>query len=72
MQRRPKLWSNRMHQSADSAALIDAAAAMLALPIEPEWKPEITAHLAVLLQLALSVAEFELADEAEPAPIFEA
>jgi hypothetical protein len=52
--------------------LIDASAAALALPIEPEWKPAIRANLAVTLRLANMVGEFALPDEAEPASIFEA
>ena len=52
--------------------LIDAAAAALGLPIEPEWKPAIKANLAVTLRLAAMVADFPLPDEAEPAPVFEA
>jgi hypothetical protein len=40
--------------------------------IEPEWKPAIKVNLAVTFQLADMVAEFELPDEAEPAPVFEA
>jgi hypothetical protein len=51
---------------------IDAAAEVLALPIESAWKPAIKANLAVTLRLAAVVAEFELPDEAEPAPVFEA
>jgi RNAse (barnase) inhibitor barstar len=53
-------------------ALIDAGTATLGLPIEPEWKPGIRANLQVTLRLAQMVAEFELSDEAEPAPVFEA
>jgi Protein of unknown function (DUF4089) len=53
-------------------ALADAAARVLALPIEPEWKPAIRANLQITLRLAAMVAEFELPDEAEPASIFEA
>jgi len=53
-------------------ALVDAAAKVLALPIEPEWKPAIRANLQITLRLAAMVAEFELPDEAEPASIFEA
>jgi hypothetical protein len=53
-------------------ALIEASAAMLALPIEPEWKAAIKVNLAGTLQLADMVWEFELPDEAEPAPVFEA
>jgi len=53
-------------------AFVDAAAAALALPIEPAWKPAIKANLQVTLRLAAMVSEFELPDEAEPAPVFEA
>jgi hypothetical protein len=53
-------------------AYIDAAAEALALPVEPEWKPAVRAHLEVLLKLAAVVSELELPDEAEPAPVFEA
>jgi hypothetical protein len=53
-------------------ALIEAGAAMLALPIEPAWKPAIKANLAVTFQMADLVGEFQLPDEAEPAPVFEA
>ena len=53
-------------------AFVEAATGALALPIEPEWKPAIKANLQVTLRLAATVAEFELPDEAEPAPVFEA
>jgi len=59
----------------ESAALdqiVDASAAVLGLAIEPAWKPEIRANLAVTLRLAAMVDEFALPDEAEPAPTFEA
>jgi Protein of unknown function (DUF4089) len=51
---------------------IDAAASALALPVEPAWKPAIKANLQVTLRLGKVVAEFELPDETEPAPVFEA
>jgi hypothetical protein len=51
---------------------IDSAAEVLALPVEPAWKPAVNANLQVTLRLAAVVAEFELADEAEPASTFEA
>jgi len=51
---------------------IDATAAVLALPIEPAWKPAVRANLELTLRLAALVAEFPLPDEAEPAPVFEA
>jgi hypothetical protein len=52
--------------------LIDASAELLGLPIDSEWRPGIKANVAVTLRLATMVAEFELPDEAEPAPVFEA
>jgi hypothetical protein len=51
---------------------VQAAARVLALPIEPQWRAAIKANLAVNLRLAAFVAEFALPDEAEPAPIFRA
>jgi hypothetical protein len=51
---------------------IDAAARVLKLPLEPAWKPSVKAHLDVTLKHAAVVAEFELANDAEPAPIFKA
>ena len=51
---------------------IDVASRAMDLPIEPEWKPAIKAHLDVLLRLAAVVEQFRLPDEAEPAPVFEA
>ncbi|HET7156526.1 MAG TPA: DUF4089 domain-containing protein [Hyphomicrobiaceae bacterium] len=56
----------------DLDALVDAAAATMGLPIEPAWKPAIKANLQVSLRLAALVEEFELPDDAEPAPVFEA
>lgn len=58
------------HDTLDS--YIDAAAEVLALPMEPAWKPAIRANLQVTLRLAAVLAELELPDEAEPAPVFEA
>ena len=52
--------------------LMEASAAALGLVIEPEWKPGVKANLQVTLRLAALVADFELPDEAEPAPVFEA
>lgn len=52
--------------------LMEASAAALGITIEPAWKPGIKANLQVTLKLAALVAEFELPDEAEPAPVFEA
>jgi hypothetical protein len=51
---------------------IAAAAATLKLPLEPEWQGAVKANLAVTLKHAATVAEFELPDAAEPAPVFKA
>jgi RNAse (barnase) inhibitor barstar len=56
----------------DLDVLVDAVAKTMGLPIEPAWKPAIKANLQVSLRLAATVEEFELPDEAEPAPVFEA
>ena len=53
-------------------AYIDASAAALAVPIQPEWKPTIRQNLDVTFKLAALVAEKELPDDAEPAPVFKA
>ena len=51
---------------------IDSAAAALDIPIDPAWKPTIRANLDVTFKLATLVAEKELPDDAEPAPVFKA
>jgi hypothetical protein len=53
-------------------AYIDSAAELLALPLEPEWKPAVRANLEVTLKLAALVGEKELPDDAEPAPVYQA
>ena len=39
---------------------------------EPEWLPAVKANLEVTLKHAATVAEFDLPDDAEPAPVFRA
>jgi hypothetical protein len=51
---------------------VEAAAAALGLPLEEAWKPAVKANLEITLKHAATVADFELPDEAEPAPIFKA
>jgi hypothetical protein len=53
-------------------SFVEAAARVLALPLEPQWLPAIKANLAVNLRLGAFVAELALPDETEPAPIFTA
>jgi hypothetical protein len=51
---------------------IDAAAKVLALPVEDAWKPAVRANLEVSLKLARLVDEFALPDETEPASVYTA
>jgi Protein of unknown function (DUF4089) len=50
--------------------LIDSAARVLELPIEPAWKPAVKTNLEVTLRHGAFVVEFKLPDDAEPAPVF--
>ena len=51
---------------------IRASAGQLSLPLDPAWQASIRSNLRTTLQFANAVAEFELPDDAEPAPVFEA
>jgi hypothetical protein len=51
---------------------ITAAAAALALPLDPAWRPAVRMHLDITLRHAGVVGEFALPDDAEPAPVFRA
>ena len=51
---------------------IDAAARILALPVQDAWRPAIRAHLEVSFRLGRLVEEFPLPDETEPASVFTA
>jgi hypothetical protein len=55
----------------DTYAWIRSSAAMLNLPLDPAWLPAIRAQVEVTFGLAKLVDEFPLADEAEPAPVYE-
>jgi hypothetical protein len=51
---------------------IGAAARVLEISLDPEWKPAVKSNLEVTLKHAAVVAEFDLPDDVEPAPIFKA
>ncbi|MGA8590567.1 MAG: DUF4089 domain-containing protein [Pseudolabrys sp.] len=51
---------------------IAASARTLGLPMKTHWLPAVRTNLDVTLKHAALVAEFELQDDAEPAPIFTA
>ena len=52
--------------------VIDAMAALLGLEIEDEFRPGVRFHLLNTARVARAVLDFELPDDAEPAPVFEA
>jgi len=71
--RKPATRKSRKAPPADPLdGFIDAAARMLALPVDPQWRATVKANLEVNLRMANFVAEFGLPDEIEPAPIFAA
>jgi len=52
--------------------MVDAAAKLLGIALDPAWKPEVKTQLEVTLRHARTVAEFPLPDDIEPAPVFKA
>ena len=57
---------------AELDAYVDASAVALGLTIAPEWRAAARANLAVSLRMGDLVDTFELPDDAEPAPVFQA
>jgi hypothetical protein len=57
---------------AESDAFMDASAVMLGLTIEPAWRDSVRGNLALVFRMGAVVGQFELPDEAEPAPVFTA
>jgi hypothetical protein len=56
----------------DADALIDAAAPLLQLRIEPEFRAAIKANLKTASKMAALVEQVKLADESEAAPVYRA
>ncbi len=61
-----------MTDDADLDAFIAAGTALLGIPVDPAWRDQIRADLAVTLRLAAMVDAFPLPDDADPAPVFRA
>jgi hypothetical protein len=57
---------------AELDAFMDASAVVLGLTIAPEWRDAVRANLAVTFRMGALVGEFDLPDEADPAPVFSA
>lgn len=56
----------------DVAAFAAAAAAAQSLPLPEAYRPGVEANLVVAFRLSKAFLEFELPDETEPAPVFDA
>ena len=54
------------------AAHLETLAALLGIPLLPEWHETVRFNLEVSLRLARAVAEFPLDDEADMAAVFRA
>ena len=57
-------------QSFDAEAYVDAAAALIGLPIDPAHRPGVIVNFERIAQMAALVMEFALPEKAEPAPVF--
>jgi hypothetical protein len=58
--------------NAELEAFKDASAVVLGLTIDPSWRAAVRSNLLVTFRLGQIVRDFELPDEAEPAPVFTA
>jgi O-acetyl-ADP-ribose deacetylase (regulator of RNase III) len=56
----------------DWVAYAAISAGVLGLPLKPEWEAAVVASLETIFRIAAAVERFQLPDDAEPAPVFEA
>ena len=56
----------------DAAAYVDAAAALIELPLDPAHRPGVILNLQRIAEMAALVMAFPLPDDVEPAPVFPA
>ena len=54
----------------DFGAYVDAAAALIGLPIDPAHRPGVILNMQRIGDMAALVMAFPLPDEMEPAPVF--
>lgn len=54
------------------ARLVDAAAPLAGIAIDPTWRGEVVANLKATANAARLVLAFDLPDDLEPAPVFRA
>jgi len=63
---------SKTHATDAIDAMVAVNAQALGLSIDPAWHASVAFNLRLILRFGALVAEFELPDDAEPAPIFHA
>ncbi len=61
-----------MSDTDDLDSWMDGNAALLGITVAPEWREAVRLHLRITRDLAQRVLEFQLPDDADPAPVFRA
>ncbi len=54
----------------DAASYVDAAAALIGLPLDPAHRPGVILNMRRIAEMAALVMSFPLPDDVEPAPVF--
>ena len=54
----------------DAATYVDAAAALIGLPLDPAHRPGVILNIERIAEMAGLVMAFALPEETEPAPVF--
>lgn len=55
----------------DAGVHVAHMAELMRLPVHPEWRDTIVAHMAATARAAALFVDFEIDDHIEPAPVFE-
>jgi len=56
----------------DAESHVDAAAALIGLPLDPSHRPGVILNIERIAEMAALVMAFPLSEETEPAPVFRA
>ena len=54
----------------DAETYVDAAAALIGLPLDPAHRPGVILNIERIAQMAALIMAFPLPEETEPAPVF--
>ena len=69
---RPVRKSKASPKATPADAMVAASARALGLTLDPAWHRSVAFNLRLILRFGALVDEFELPDDAEPAPVFHA